>query len=65
MIQLGAVLEWVVWLGVVAEGMFFVGCRVAGRRCVLRFFGDCVGVQEQFLCIMCFLIVFLITAYQC
>jgi len=50
------VLEWVVWLGVVAEGMFFVGCRVAGRRCVLRFFGDCVGVQEQFLCIMCFLV---------
>jgi len=25
------VLEWVVWLGVVAEGRFFVGCRVGGR----------------------------------
>ncbi len=33
-----------------------MGCRVAGRRCMLKFFGDCVGGQERFLCIMCFLV---------
>jgi hypothetical protein len=49
------------WLGVVAEGKFLLGVkweggRGAGRMCMLRFFGDCVGGQDRFLCIMCFLV---------
>ena len=49
------------WLGVVAEGKFLRGVkweggRGAGRMCMLRFFGDCVGGQDRFLCIMCFLV---------
>ncbi len=34
------------------RGVGWEGGRGAGRRCMLRFFRDCVGGQERFLCIM-------------